>query len=351
MEHCTDNRLRTLAALAIIRDGDEAAFLCDYMSDDDGNATDQLIGLYSIEEDAEFKMQQLIRQIVASERFSSIAEVHPAWILEKLVLEPPRVIGIILRFLPSKHVRYILKNLPPMLRVQVPNMVESFGVSAAVLDVIRHRFEQHFLPMRSTRDIEKFDFENLYYLKGDEIEEVIRDLGVTELAIALSGMPGKPLNVVYNRLNLKDAKHLQRKIKEMSDVSPGLFRQACYTVLEVEGKHLGPDKMLMRIGLAALASAVDEGYEKFIRLLQQKLEPSDGYLLKRYIEERRLRFSPQIAEERRKLALDAVAFLARGGRIEQSWSRFFPEIASFDVPEKGPVSIGMEDTATAQPLA
>lgn len=343
-----ENRRRVVAALAVLCGGEGAPALADYASDEEGAAVRRLVEAYSRGKDCGPRMQQLIRQMEASEKFSSLAEVHPAWILDRLSYEPPRVVGIILRSLPSKHVRYLLKNLPPMVVAQIPNMIESFSVAGPVLDVIRRRFERHFLPMRVSRTIERFGFENLYYLKGEDLALLIREAGLAELGIALSGMSGRTLHAVFNRLSLKDAKRLQRRMKGLKGISPELFRQARYTVLEVEGKHIGPDRMLARIGIAAIASAVEEGHEMLIRLLQQKMEPADAYLLKRSIDERRMRVCPAVARERRSLIIRIVELLSKEGRIDRLWARYFPdEEALLAAEDRGAAVVALdEETAT-----
>ncbi|HPQ80123.1 MAG TPA: FliG C-terminal domain-containing protein [bacterium] len=346
MEQAQNNRLRTVAALAVLRGGGDASDMAEHLNEAEGKRILRLMSLYSDEPDAEVKMEHLLRQMVASERFSSIGEVHPAWVLERLREEPPRVVGIILRSLPSKHVRYLLKNLPPMLKAALPDMVESFAVARPVLETIRRRFESHFLPMRVSRAVESPGFEHLYFLKVDELCELIREIGLTELAIALSGLQGKTLHAVFNRLPLKDAKRLQRRMRETGEVSPDLFRQARYTILEVEGDHVGPDRMLMRVGIAALASAMDREHGPLVKLVMQRMEPADGYLLKRSMDERRLRFSSKLASERQGMILEAVGRLAREGRIDPSWTSFAEAAGGDESPIELQSADQGEETAT-----
>ena len=344
----TENRRRVLAALAVKNGGQEASKLLDYMSEEDRAVCEPLINLYLAEPNREQAMDLLIRHMVAAWRFSSIAEVHPAWILERLREEPPRVVGIILRYLPSKHLRFLLKHLPPHIRETIPGMMESFAVPGPILEVIRQRFERHFLPMRICRSEEKFGFEHLYYLKAEELEALVRDLGISELAIVFSGLSGKAMRAVYNRLDLKEARRLQSRMGELGDVSPELFRQARNAVLEIEGQHLGPKLMLTRLGLAALASATGREYERVGRLIQQKLSPHDGYLLKRLADETKLRGDGGVAVERRDIVLGLVASLAREERIDSVWARFEPAV----VPSSDTVpAIVKEDTQTAHQLA
>jgi len=320
MDAQTNNRQRIVAAMSVLEDGQNAADLKDFMSEDDAGVHTDLVGSYSSEADCEYTMKRIVKHLVSAERFSSLADVHPAWILEKLRDEPPRVIGIILRFLPSQHVRYILKNLPPILCKQVPNMVESFSVPPAILNVIRSKFEKHFVPMRISRAIDRLGFENLYYLKEAELNTLFLDVGLTELAIALSGMSSRVLRIIYNRLDIKDAKRLKAMIDEISpDISPELFRQARANLLQIETERVGPKQLLKIIGMCAFADAVDGGHEELVRMVQQRLDPKDGYLLKRYVDEKRVRPSNISSEERRQMILDTVVLLAQEGRIDSAW--------------------------------
>lgn len=321
----TDNRQRAVAALIARSSDQEAVRLLDHLGDADRACCEPLVTALRREERGAEAMELIVRHLLATERFSSLAEVHPAWILEHLREEPPRVVGIILRSLPSQHVRYLVQHLPPHIREAIPGMVESFAVPAPVLDVIRRRFERHFLPMGISRRQGRYDFSHLYFLKGKELETVLEDIGLSELAIAFSGLSGRALRAVYNRMDLKDAKRLKQRMQGFGEISPELFRQARMTVLEIEEERLGPKRMLRRLGLAALACALDDEHGRLARLIQQKLEPHDGYFLKRLRDETRPRHDRAVAAERHAIILRQIAQLAGAGRIDPIWSGFAPE--------------------------
>lgn len=319
-----------VAMMAVLEDGDRAADLLAFVSlDDDKRALKDVIEacLKIDPSEREFKLRQQARSQLSSEQWSGLAEIHPAWILEELKIESPRIIGIILRYLPSRHVRYLLEHLPPTIRFAIPNVVEAFSVPQPVLDVIRRRFESRFQRLHLSRSVEHLGFDQLYYLKGDELEVFFKDLGLQELAMALSGISGKSLNVLLNRLSLRDAKRLQQRMRSLEGVSDVLKRQARYTVLEVEGEHLGPEHLLMEIGLAAFARAVAPMHHDLFRMLEIKLDPRISYVLKRYIDERLEKNTGAVAEERQNLILARVVALASENLIDPSWSKFFPEEA------------------------
>ncbi len=320
MDHGLNNRQRIVAAMSVLGDGEEAAALAHFMCEGDASAHATLVGRYSREKDRELAMKRMVKNLTSLDSFSSLAEIHPAWILEKLKEEPPRIIGIILRFLPSNHVRYILKNLSPIICKQVPNMVESFSVHPDVLDTIRRKFEGNFLPMRISRLIGNPGFENLYYLKESELEDLFVELGLTELAIALSEMSPNVLKIIYNRLDIKEAKKLKARIDALPpEVAPEFVRQAKATFMKLESERVGSKQFLKTIGLGAFADAMDEDSVDLMRLILQRLDPKDGYKLKRLVDERRIRQNFVSSEQRREMVLGAVRFLAQEGRVDKVW--------------------------------
>jgi hypothetical protein len=318
------NRERAVAAMALLDDEDGAGALLGFVSDGEAESIRSLIANYSRNSDVASEMTRLVRQLISSERFSTLAEVHPAWILEHLKGESPRIIGIILRLLPSKHVRYILKHIDPMVGSQIPNMVESFSVEPEILEIIRRRFERKFLPMRVSRSIIEPGFENLYFLKEYELEELFKEMGIAEMAVAFCGMPHSILHIIYNRLSVKEAKRLKAAIDEIDSVDPARHCEAKAIFMSIGGEGVGSENLLKTVGLAVLASAIGNDQLDMMKLLQQKLDPATAYLLKRFVDERRLRPGAVPIHAIRKRIVDTAIALAREGRIDEAWSGNVP---------------------------
>jgi flagellar motor switch protein FliG len=321
-----DNRRQAVALLAALYEGEHASDLLAFMNDGDREVCEERIPaiLDSNSHKSEKEVQCTLRSIVSAERFSGIAEIHPAWILEQIKHESPRIIGIIMRYLPSKQVRYVLKNLPEEVKSTIPNLVEAFAVPEPVLDVIKRQFERRFLPIHISKTKEKFNFKELYYLKGDELEALFVELGLREMAISLDGLSEKLIQVVLNRLSLKDAKRLHNHIQELKGVSREVKQQARFTVLEAGDDNTRSDELLMEIGLASLARAIKSEDEELFSLIRQKLSPKIAYILKRFVDERAPHNMDEAVEERRRLILSCIAGLARDSKIDGQWVKFFP---------------------------
>lgn len=261
------------------------------------------------------RARQELHALRASDQFSGLADVHPAWLLESLTHEPPRVIGIVLRSLPSHHVRYIIEHLPVAMRDALPDLIEAFAVPPDILEVIRRRFERRFLPVSYANIARETPFEGLHTLKNEELLSLVRELGLAELALALSRMSSRAVRLLLNRFPLKVAKSIQNKMKELEGCSESLRHQAQFTVLGVTNEHMGSDQLLLEAGVASLGRAGTATQDRFYRWLQQKLEPRLGYLLRRSLDEWGTYFSDEGIQERQALVLDTLHSLRERGVI------------------------------------
>jgi flagellar motor switch protein FliG len=320
-----NNRTHAVALMAVLHEGEKALNLMEFVGEADRTACEERVEAILGSDDGR-KAEAIslkLRALTSSEKFSGIAEIHPAWILEALKDESPRIIGIIMRYLPSKQVRYVLEHLPKETREKIPTLLEAFAVPQHVLDIIRSRFESRFLPIHISKSQDEFGFEHLYYLKGEELETLCVELGLWEMAMALSGVSDKMLRVLLNRLDLKDAKRLHEKIKELKGVSKELKSQARYAILESEAENVGSRQLLMEVGLASLARAMAaDDDDRLFALIRQKVSPHFAYALRREIVERSSGISPEAMEDRRALILKCISSLAEEERIDGQWARF-----------------------------
>lgn len=269
------------------------------------------------EEEREGYIVERLKSLVAREEFIGLSEIHPAWLVEVLSKESPRIVGIILRYLPSKQVRYIIEHLPKRIKHKLPQLIDSFAVPSPVLEIIKERFERQFITSESVKDFDEFEFKNIPCLKTKELEVLFRDLGTHELAMALKGVERSSLNILFNRLSVEDARALQQRIRSLVDVSPSLLRDAKYTVLEMSLMETNSDDLLMDIGLNAFARAIQSKDISIFPILKQKLEPRLGYTLKRYIDEHVDANFAEVSRKRKELILGRIKILSQAGSINE----------------------------------
>lgn len=247
-----------------------------------------------------------------------LCEVHPAWMIQILEKESPLVAGILLRSLPARHVRYLVEQLPPQMRERLPTLIDTFAVAPALLQLVRRTFEHHFVPMRPTPPLDRFVFPDLAVLRAEELEALLHDLGIQELALAFRDMDRRGVQIVLNRLQFADAKALKERI-EGAAPDPVLERDAKYTLFDIAVATAEVQGVLQEIGVHGVAKALAPADGVLAQTLRQKLVPRLGYLLQRCFDTYAPRNHPQIAARRRALILERVAALAGRGTVDQRW--------------------------------
>jgi hypothetical protein len=248
---------------------------------------------------------------LAGEELSVLSDIHPAWIVKALEAETPKIIGIILRWLPSRHVRYILENLPKRIKICLPRLVESFAVPTDILRLIKRGFESKFkIPVRPS-SIDTSIFENIVYLNPAELEGLFRDLGVHELAMAFQTVEPDGLKILLNRMAVETARALQQRIKNVADVNALLQRDAGYTILEVAMDQEDVNRLLLELGLAAFSKAMKN--QDMFSILQQKMEPQVTYIFKRYIDQ--YANTGKLSSERQRIIMERLSLLMKAGQV------------------------------------
>lgn len=310
--------LQTVLALALRENPAEAGSLLAYASAD--HQADGASVLASLQSAGE--MDQYLRALRAREGFSGLAEIHPDWLLEVLQEESPRVIGVVLRYLPSKQVRVLLERLPPRVRLKLPKMIEAFYVPGEILEMIRSRLERRFVPIRVSHQSQLFRFEHLVYLKVEEMDVLFRDLGLSELALAFVGSSRKVLQTILNRFNIGDAKEILRRLRPIQGEAKWFVQDAKYSILELNGKSLGVELFLIHLGLLSLAKGAVGTDPVFANAFRQKLALESAREFKQFLDEKQLARAPEREAKRQDWILNHVRRLCAEGKIEAPWAEF-----------------------------
>ncbi|MBI4237066.1 MAG: hypothetical protein HY696_01450 [Deltaproteobacteria bacterium] len=290
----------------------------------------------------EAAIDEQLQTLRTAQELVLLGEIHPSWLVDILLHESPRVIGLILRFLPSRHTRYVLEHLPTALREQLPSVVDAFAVSDVVLKIIRHRFESHFAPARLASQVEELSIQTLHGLNLVELETLIRDLGVDELAMAFGHMSTAALRMLLNRLPFVEAKALKSRIAELRGLDQRQEQEARYTVLEVPLERKDPEGLISEVGILALAKAFSPRELPSLPIIKQKLPPRLAYLLQRDVDTHVLAAHSAITEARQARVLRRIGVLARQQLIDAAWLERLPEVY------RRPPAVG-EETAILVP--
>ncbi len=231
------------------------------------------------------RIAQELKKLIQNRKIQPMGEVHPGWFLEALKDETPRTVGLILKNLPSDKVRYLIENLPVGLRNKLPKLGQFQTVSKELESVIRSQFESLFVTPVVPQKTEQLSVSDLYFLKSEEILAFFKRIGLAQLSIAFRGVHKGAFKALLTRLPLVDAKALQTQGKNSAKPSPQEARQAQVLLLDLPIENMEPENLCLEVGMAFFARSILKEELKWIRALQFKLPPREGYLLKRYIDE------------------------------------------------------------------
>lgn len=275
----------------------------------------------------EVRSQQIAEQLArlqTAEQVVLMSEIHPSWLVDLLRHESPRVIGVLLRLLPSRHARFVVEHLPAHVRERLPHVIEAFVVDDQVLRIVRRRFEANFLAVPSSAHIEELTFATLFALTHEELCALFHDLGVQELAMALGRLEPSALRVLLNRLEFSDAKALRHRMAHLGDIDPFLTREAQYSILELSLEKAEPSTLLQEIGIQAFAKALEPAHLGMVACLRQKLPPPLAYLLQREVDMQLPNHTVERVRARQAIVMQRVGCLIRENIIDAKWWRALP---------------------------
>jgi hypothetical protein len=306
-----------IAMLAQIHAPKTVDALAAYASRWDGRAvTESLAWLQGQGEDSTDAALAQVRQALVARDLPQFQEVHPEWMLRVLECETPRVVAILLRYIPSKQVQYIMDRLPARIKDHLPTAVDVFSVPTPVVQSLRRQFEAHFAGLASTSQAATSGFESLAGLGYDEFPKFLHDLGLHEMAIAFADADPRSLKILSRRLPENDARRLQDRIVHLETVSQSLVRDAKFTILDLDTSAIVPDQFLLEVGLRAFAKACGPQHADLIRALSLKLEPKVGEWLLAQVARKA---SGGSGEMRRTMVVGRVVILAKAGVLDAKW--------------------------------
>lgn len=253
-------------------------------------------------------------RIMSASDASALQDVHPEWMLKILEQETPRVIAILLRYIPSKQSRYILERLPARIKEHMPHFVDAFSVPTLVVQSMRRRFESHFSAVSSVH-AGKDSFADIASLSFEDLPKLICDLGLHEVALAFADADDRSVQILTKRLPEADARRLQERMHHLEDAPKALTRDAKFTILDIDVEAVPSEVFLFEIGIRAFAKACGRAEKELIDALSLKLEPRVG----RWLLSQAARKSEggELGGLRQKMILNRLETLSKAGVLRQ----------------------------------
>ena len=317
--HSGSGRNELTVALCLMKEGEKGRDLFAFASPDDER---ELVAIAARIEREGAEPEELFTQVQKMQRFapaSSLDEVHPGWILEKLEEESPRVIGILCRTLPGDRVKYLIEHLSEEQRKHLPKINESYRVSNDINQIVRRVVEKS-LPSASPASRKgSFSFPHIVVIKSDDLRSIFRDLGVEEIRKAFTNVEPRVLKAFLARFTPKMAKEIRDRIEYGSAVSTEVKQEAQRYLVSLPLEKLPVEELFKEIGYSAFARALCVEDLSWSEMIYQKLPPEEGYRLKRVFQETVKRRSAQMVETKKSDILARIFVLAEKGMIRKYW--------------------------------
>lgn len=316
-ENLNSGRQEMLAALCLIGEGEAGRKLFAFAGKKEQPELDVIAG--RICEGEKVKRKELlgrIQKIAQLNRFSLLEEIHPGWIMEKLQNESPRVIGLLCRFLSGEKAQYLIGHLSVEDRNRLPKLNDSYLVAPEIVEIVRHLVEKKLNIAPLPRLSGNFSFTHIALLRSEDLRIFFWDLGLEEIRRAFHDVDPQMFRAFLARFSTKEAKEIRERIESGGKVTVEEKREAQRHLVSLTLEHLPSDALLREIGYSVFSRALFPAESAWVERICQKLSPTEGYRLKRVLQEPKSVASP---EQKREEIMKRLFSLAKSGLIRYYW--------------------------------
>lgn len=277
---------RSFALVSLLLDGDGALALLSFLQTGERNilepALKELLTLSKPERNKTIVSE--MKQLKEEATKSPLAEIHPDWILEALVKEPPRVIAIVLKYLPSEHVRSILDRLPPEVLQNLPRLSQLSHMDEELFLTMRSDFENRFRVSDTWSGPVGHSFESIPHLSRFKLEMMFRELGYAELAMAILSLNEKGIDFILARLEKKEATILKRHVEQKRKVPLLRLKQAQSHFLSLDLNRTSTEGLVMDAGFFVFSKSLLPQDSQAILLMKRHFSKIVANQLQKYID-------------------------------------------------------------------
>lgn len=322
--------------------GEEDFPIFDLLPDDDAYLIQEKAqALQAVEGDKRAAL--VVREIRRQLQFAGLAgleAIDPSWLLSGIKGEQPQTIGLILAQLSGGARSRILAQLPPEVRAKVPTKEDLKGVRLEMMRIVRQQFEAKFVTMPAPPgEPTNFYFKDITLLEARDLIQLIRALGVEQLAAAFLTIGKRKLAELCARLGKQAAEELITAVKEtdprdamdLNDANNFLSRMVLGFRDEgeargdsVEAQDKLQKELFQKAGLFRLAMAVRQERPSFVQQLAQRIPRTHGRLLRTYVY--RIGEETQVDPVKQRRIQDLLLYrierLAERGKVNPRYLKF-----------------------------
>ena len=232
-----------------------------------------------------------------------------------------------------------MQHLPTAVRARIPPRDKLKNVRSEVMRIVRQKFESRFVTMPAPPgEPTNFYFKDIALLDARELVQLIRALGIEQLAAAFLTIGKRKLAELCHVLGRQAAEELIGAVKETDDrdamaideANDFLSRILLGLDLVAAQSAVGPAKeefqreLFQKAGLFRLAMAVRAERPAFVQQLAQRIPRSHGRLLRNYVY--RLTENETLDERKHRRLQDLVLYrvekLAARGKVSPRFLKF-----------------------------
>lgn len=248
-----------------------------------------------------------------------IYQIHPGWILEVVREERPRIIGLICRYLPGSHIRYLIDNLDREVRDKLPTLGESFALPLELMEQVKVFLAKKFFNGSPPSADEPFSCRHIPWMSAKDIRRLIRELGYVQIRNAFAGVDPQAVQAFLVRFPIEEAKEIRRRLELGTSIPESKRKKAREHIVSMSLDVSRAEDLPFEIGLSALAQASHPDDRGWIEGIVVRLTPHEGYRLRRFVSEASGRGSSETRERYQAELLGIVRDLADRGLIAQYW--------------------------------
>lgn len=237
---------------------------------------------------------------------SLVYEAEGSWIAEKLSAEDPALISVVLARLPKARMGQVLRCLPKETRRSLKN-IQVAKIPQSLQTWLVSRAEASFPQIDWSNLLSEDLFRQLMDLDWKASQALLRELGLSELSLALGKMARSSLRAILHRLSPKDAKEIKGRIQNEVDEASQDQRQAQLRLLAVDLEKPQAHELIEEIGLSCFARLFHRSDREAVELFVHRFPLKQGYALKRYFNEYRQASSDEALPAIRRKVLLALA--------------------------------------------
>ena len=334
-------RLSMLLTTIFTQGGPDDLYLIELLPDDDAfllqEKAEQVMQL-----DGERRAAVVVREMRRQIQFAGLVgleSIDPSWLLAGIRGEQPHTIGIILSQLSANARSRILQQLPTAVRARIPPRDALKNVRPEIMRIVRQKFESQFVTMPAPPgQPTNFYFKDIALLDARELVQLIRALGIEQLAAAFLTIGKRKLAELCHVLGRHAAEELIGAVKEtdnrdamrIDEANDFLSRILLGLDLAAAQNATGQDKeefqreLFQKAGLFRLAMAVRAERPAFVQQLAQRIPRSHGRLLRNYVY--RITENEPLDERKLRRLQDLVLYrvekLAARGKVSPRYLKF-----------------------------